>query len=224
MLKIFFSSTGSIYGEPDKFPTPENYKFPIQTSLYGSSKLACEGLIQAYSVGYNMNSYIFRFVSIFGPRYTHGHLYDFYKQLKNNPKKLKVLGNGYQSKSYLNVSDCVLAIFKIFKHKKKGTHVYNLGLNQLITVRQSINILTKYLKLKPKLKFGKQKRGWIGDSPKILLDIKKIKKLDGVQKKQLEIVFTKLLSISSTMNGYLKNENSSGRIVAFRNYNFYMFK
>lgn len=183
---IFFSSTGSIYGEPDKFPTPENYKFPIQTSLYGSSKLACEGLIQAYSEGYKINSFIFRFVSIFGPRYTHGHLYDFYKQLKKNPKKLIILGDGYQSKSYLNVSDCISAILKIFKQNKNGTYVYNLGLSKLITVRQSINILIKFLKLSPILKFGREKRGWIGDSPKILLDTKKIKKTGWRPKKTIK--------------------------------------
>ena len=79
--KIVFSSTGSIYGEPKKFPTKEDYNFPIQTSLYGCSKLAGEGLIQAYSHGYNIKAYIFRFVSILGNRYTHGHVYDFLKQL-----------------------------------------------------------------------------------------------------------------------------------------------
>jgi UDP-glucose 4-epimerase len=197
---IFFSSTGSIYGEPNKFPTPENDKFPIQTSLYGSSKLACEGLMQAYSEGYKINSFIFRFVSIFGPRYTHGHLYDFYKQLKKNPKKLIVLGNGYQSKSYLNVSDCVSAIFKIYKKKMKGTYVYNLGLNKLITVRESIKILTKYLNLKPVVKFGKAKRGWIGDSPKILLDIKKIKKTGWTPKKKIKE------SIHETVEYFKKND------------------
>ena len=174
---IFFSSTGSIYGEPNQFPTKEIAKFPIQTSLYGSSKLACEGMIQAYSKGYDINSFIFRFVSIFGPRYTHGHLYDFYKQLKKNPHKLKVLGNGYQTKSYLNVSDCVSAIINIFKKKKSGIHIYNLGLNKTITVRKSISILTNILKINPKVQFGNSKRGWIGDSPKIILDIKKMKEM-----------------------------------------------
>jgi UDP-glucose 4-epimerase len=86
--KIVFSSTGAIYGEPEIIPTPENAPFPIQTSLYGASKLACEGLIEAYCEGYNMQSWIFRFVSIVGERYTHGHVFDFYKQLVAHPKFL----------------------------------------------------------------------------------------------------------------------------------------
>lgn len=197
---IYFSSTGSIYGEPDKFPTKEDAKFPIQTSLYGSSKLACEGLIQAYSKGYNLNAFIFRFVSIFGPRYTHGHLFDFYKKLKKNPKILNVLGDGYQSKSYLNVSDCVSAIINIFKKKYKGVHIYNLGLNQYITVRKSIAKLTKIMNLKPKLIFEKKKRGWIGDSPKILLDIRKIKKTGWRPKKTINE------SIEETVRYFVANE------------------
>ena len=197
---IYFSSTGSIYGEPDTFPTKEDAKFPIQTSLYGSSKLACEGLIQAYSKGYNLNAFIFRFVSIFGPRYTHGHLFDFYKKLKKNPNILNVLGDGYQSKSYLNVSDCVSAIINVFKKKYKGVHIYNLGLNQYITVRQSIAKLTKIMNLKPKLIFGKKKRGWIGDSPKILLDIRKIKKTGWRPKKTINE------SIEETVRYFTANE------------------
>ena len=197
---IYFSSTGSIYGEPDKFPTKESANFPVQTSLYGSSKLACEGLIQAYSKGYGINSFIFRFVSIFGPRYSHGHLYDFYKQLKRNPKKLVVLGNGYQSKSYLNVSDCVSALINIFKKKYRGVHIFNLGLNKYITVRDSINIITNFLKLNPKLVFGYGKRGWIGDSPKILLDINKIKKTGWKPKKKIKE------SIEETLEYFKSNE------------------
>ena len=78
---VAFSSTGSIYGEPNVFPTPEDAPFPVQTSLYGASKLAGEGLIQAYATGFGFRGFIFRFVSILGERYSHGHVYDFYKQL-----------------------------------------------------------------------------------------------------------------------------------------------
>ena len=75
--KIVFSSTGSVYGEAPVIPTPESAFFPVQTSLYGASKLAAEGLIQAYCEGFNFQAYIFRFVSILGERYTHGHVFDF---------------------------------------------------------------------------------------------------------------------------------------------------
>src|ERR1700685_2624900 len=83
--RIVFSSTGSVYGEPEIFPTPETCPFPLQTSLYDASKLAAEGLIQAYSEGFGMQGYIFRFVSILGERYSHGHVFDFYQQLAEHP-------------------------------------------------------------------------------------------------------------------------------------------
>src|ERR1700689_2709420 len=107
---IVFSSTGSIYGEVEVFPTPETAPFPVQTSLYGASKLAGEGLIMAYCEGYKLRSWIFRFVSILGERYTHGHVFEFYRQLLADPTQLPVLGNGKQRKSYMYVGDCVSAV------------------------------------------------------------------------------------------------------------------
>ena len=181
--KIIFSSTGSIYGEPKKFPTKENYDFPIQTSLYGSSKLACEGLIQAYSSGFGFKSIIFRFVSIMGERYTHGHLFDFYKQLIKNKSKLKVLGNGHQKKSYLNVSDCIDAMIMTMHRNMKNVQIYNLGTDRFITVKHSIKIILRVLNLKPKIYYKGGKRGWIGDSPKIYLDTSKIRKIGWNTKK-----------------------------------------
>src|SRR5205085_9626891 len=91
-------------------PTPEDAPFPVQTSLYGASKLAGEALIAAYCEGFGFQSYIFRFVSILGERYTHGHVFDFYKQLQNDAHNLRVLGDGSQRKSYLYIHDCIDAM------------------------------------------------------------------------------------------------------------------
>lgn len=115
--RIAFSSTGSVYGESDVIPTPEDAPFPIQTSLYGASKLAGEGLIQAYCEGFGFEGTIFRFVSILGERYTHGHLFDFYKQLLEHPDYLRVLGDGTQRKSYLYIGDCIKAMVHVMKSK-----------------------------------------------------------------------------------------------------------
>src|SRR5215217_4936754 len=113
--RIGFSSTGSVYGEPTVFPTPEDAPFPVQTSLYGASKLAAEGLIEAYCEGFGFQGYIFRFVSVLGERYTHGHVFDFYKKLLADPTRLHVLGDGRQRKSYMYVQDCVDAMLLVFE-------------------------------------------------------------------------------------------------------------
>lgn len=175
--KIAFSSTGSIYGEAKTIPTPEDSDFPIQTSLYGASKLACEGLISAYCEAYNMKSWIFRFVSILGERYTHGHIIDFYKSLKNNKKILNVLGNGNQKKSYLYIQDCIEAIFLALKKSNDKVNVFNLGTNEYCNVKNSIKWICNELNLNPKLKYKGGKRGWIGDNPFIFLDTKRIRSL-----------------------------------------------
>src|ERR1700742_3187059 len=148
---IVFSSTGSIYGEAEVIPTPETAPFPVQTSLYGASKLACEGLIMAYCEGYDMRAWIFRFVSILGERYTHGHVFDFYRKLLADPTRLAVLGDGTQRKSYLYVNDCIDAIFCALKHAQGKVNLFNLGTAEYCQVNDSIGWITGHLGLQPTL-------------------------------------------------------------------------
>ncbi len=175
--RIAFSSTGSVYGEPDTFPTPEHAGFPVQTSLYGASKLAGEGLIQAYCEGYGFQGYIFRFVSILGERYSHGHVFDFYKRLRENPRELTVLGNGLQRKSYLYVRDCIDAILLAVEKSASKVGVFNLGTDEYCEVNQSIGWITGHLGLHPTLTYTGGERGWVGDSPFIFLDCSRIRAL-----------------------------------------------
>jgi len=175
--KIAFSSTGSVYGEAKVIPTPEDAGFPIQTSLYGASKAACEGLISAYCEGFSFQAWIFRFVSILGERYTHGHVFDFYQKLKNDPNNLAVLGNGNQKKSYLYVQDCIDAILIALNASNDKVNVFNLGVDGYCEVKDSIGWICEELKLTPKLAYAGGDRGWIGDNPFIYLDTTRIQKL-----------------------------------------------
>ena len=198
--KIIFSSTGSIYGEATQIPTPENNSFPIQTSMYGASKLACEGLIQAYCEAYEMQSWIFRFVSILGARYTHGHVYDFYKQLKSNPSNLFILGNGKQTKSYLHIKDCISGVFHGYSHTKQKVNIFNLGVNDYCQVNDSVRWICEALNLNPKLNYSGGDKGWIGDIPFIFLDISKISKIGWTPK------FSIKDGIEDTVSFMKKNE------------------
>lgn len=175
--QIAFSSTGSVYGEAAVIPTPEDAPFPVQTSLYGASKLACEGLIAAYCEGFGFQSWIFRFVSILGERYTHGHVFDFYKQLKTDPTRLRVLGNGKQRKSYLYIQDCVDAIELAVEKANDKVNIFNLGVDGYCEVNDSIGWICQALGYQPKIEYTGGDRGWIGDNPFIFLDTKKIRSL-----------------------------------------------
>jgi UDP-glucose 4-epimerase len=177
--RIGFSSTGSVYGEATVIPTPEDAPFPIQTSLYGASKVAGEGLIAAYAEGFGFEAYIFRFVSILGERYTHGHVFDFYRQLTEHPDWLKVLGDGAQRKSYLYIQDCIDAILHVTRlgtarDAKHRVQIYNLGTPEYVQVKDSIGFICDALGLKPELRYTGGDRGWVGDNPFIFLDTKKI--------------------------------------------------
>jgi UDP-glucose 4-epimerase len=175
--RIAFSSTGSIYGEAQIFPTPEDAPFPVQTSLYGASKLAGEGLIQAYCEGYGFQGYIFCFVSILGERYSHGHVFDFHKKLLQNPDKLFILGDGHQRKSYLYVQDCIDAILFVIEKAQERVNIYNLGTDEYCEVNDSIGWICEHLGLNPHRTYSGGERGWIGDNPFIFLDTSKIRAL-----------------------------------------------
>ncbi|MGA2230201.1 MAG: NAD-dependent epimerase/dehydratase family protein [Tepidisphaeraceae bacterium] len=174
---IAFSSTGSVYGEANVFPTPENYAFPIQTSLYAASKLAGEGLIEAYANGFGFRAYIFRFVSILGERYSHGHVFDFYRKLLADPTEIEVLGDGKQQKSYLYIQDCLDAVLTVMETAHEPVNIFNLGRDDYTNVDQSLGCICEELGLNPRRRYTGGKRGWVGDSPFILLDAARAKSL-----------------------------------------------
>lgn len=192
--KIIFSSTGSVYGEPNEFPTPENCAFPIQTSLYGASKLAAEGLIQAYCEGYNFQAWIFRFVSLLGERYSHGHVFDFYNKLRLDPNKLEVLGDGTQKKSYLYIKDCINAVMIALEKSNQKINIFNLGNYEYSEVKDSVKWIIEYLGLAPEIIYLGGKRGWVGDNPFIHLDISKILNLGWKPKLDIKSGIIKTIS------------------------------
>lgn len=186
LKKIAFSSTGSVYGEAKVIPTPEDAPFPVQTSLYGNSKVAAEGLIASYCEGFGFQGFIFRFVSILGERYTHGHVFDFYQKLLADPSKLEVLGNGKQRKSYLYVQDCIDAVLLAVERAPDRVNIFNLGQDEYCEVNQSIGYICERLQLKPRLDYTGGERGWIGDNPFIFLDCSRIRALGWTPKLSIQ--------------------------------------
>ena len=180
--RIAFSSTGSVYGEASVIPTPEDAPFPVQTSLYGASKLACEGMIEAYAESFGIQVFVFRFVSILGERYTHGHVVDFYRQLRSDPSRLRVLGDGRQRKSYLYVQDCIDAILVAMDRSTERVNRFNLGVDDYCEVNDSIRWISQALGVSPALEYSGGDRGWIGDNPFIFLDTARIRGLGWLPK------------------------------------------
>jgi UDP-glucose 4-epimerase len=181
ILGIAFASSAAALGEPNVFPTPEDCATPIQTSLYGASKMACEGLVSSYCEGYGFEGYVFRFVSLLGERYPHGHVIDFYRSLRQDPTTLKVLGDGTQRKSYLHVQDCISAMRRVITlqkalESKHRVEIYNLGYPEYIELNQSIAWICDHLGANPKLAYTGGRQGWIGDNPFVFLDVSKMQR------------------------------------------------
>ncbi len=191
--EIAFSSTGSVYGDATVIPTPEDAPFPIQTSLYATSKIAAEGLLTSYAFGFDFRAWIFRFVSLLGPRYTHGHVIDFWRKLKRDPTRLEVLGDGKQQKSYLHVNDCVSAMLVAIEHARQPINLFNLGHGYWVQVNDSIEIITRAMGVSPRIEYTGGERGWVGDSPRILLDTTRLRGLGWAPTKSIEESITATL-------------------------------
>jgi UDP-glucose 4-epimerase len=177
---IIFASSAAALGEPKVFPTPESCSIPDQTSLYGASKMACEGLISSYCHGYGFEGYVYRFVSILGPRYPHGHVFDFMRKLRQDSSKLEILGDGNQRKSYLHINDCINAVYRTgfemrtARSKPVAYDVYNLGAPEYCRVCDSARWICDTLGFNPTFRFTGGERGWVGDNPFVFLDVSKV--------------------------------------------------
>jgi len=176
---LVFTSTSTVYGEPTKIPTPENYAPLKPISTYGASKLASEALISAYAHTYNFKAIIIRLANIVGPRSQHGVVHDFIQKLNKNPNKLEILGDGTQNKSYLYITDCINAILLTLQKSKEQVNIYNIGSEDQTTVTEIAKIITQEMGIKNvKFKFTggvDGGRGWKGDVKNMLLDISKLK-------------------------------------------------
>ncbi len=175
--KIAFSSTSSVYGDAKIHPTPEDY--PLKpTSLYGASKAAAESYICAYTSYYNMQAFIFRFVSFIGPRYTHGIIYDILKRLQSNNKSIELFSDGTPKKSSLYIDDGISAMMAIIRKAKHHYNVYNIGHANVMTVNQIVDTVLE-ASGKPHIKkhwLGKESN-WKGDNEYVKLDISKLSRL-----------------------------------------------
>ena len=179
--QFVFASSSVVYGEPEIIPTPETFGPLLPISIYGGTKLACEGLISSYCNNYGIKGTIVRFANVVGSRARHGVIWDFIQKLKINEKELQVLGNGKQSKSYVHVNDCVDGLLFSAKHTKKKIDVFNLGNHDMINVLDIASIVCKTMKLE-KVNIvtsggTDDGRGWVGDVREMNLDISKLHNL-----------------------------------------------
>jgi UDP-glucose 4-epimerase len=172
--KLVFSSSSAVYGISPVVPTPEDMPNLRPISLYGSSKLANEAFIYAYSDLYGIKAWMFRFANVVGKNEHRGVIFDLVKKLNANQKTLEILGDGNQEKSFFDVSDCVDGLIEIPKRdKNKSVEVYNLGNTKTVKIKKLAEIVCDEIGVNPKFKFTGGDRGWPGDAPFTILSIKK---------------------------------------------------
>lgn len=174
--KIVFTSSSTVYGRAP-MPTREDYGPLMPESIYGASKLSCEGLISSYCHTFGFKSWIFRFANIIGERSNHGVIPDFIEKLRANPLELEILGDGKQSKSYLYVEECLDQILFAFDNSHEKVNIFNVGSEDHISVTKIAELVSNKMRLTPKFRFTGGEVGWKGDIPRMLLSIDKLKDL-----------------------------------------------
>ena len=176
--ELVFTSTSTVYGDATVIPTPETYTPLEPISVYGATKLACEALISAYCHSFGMKAWVFRFANIIGSRSGHGVITDFIQKLEKNPAELEILGDGRQTKSYLEVHECVAAMLFAVGHARDSVNTFNIGSEDWIDVRSIAEIVIEEMHIPgPKFIFTGGERGWVGDVPRMQLAVDRIKAL-----------------------------------------------
>jgi len=175
---IVFASSATVYGDmPDRI-LREDYGPLLPISLYGAGKLACEGMISAYSHLFGIKALMFRFANVVGNRMNHGIIYDFIHKLKANPKELEILGDGKQEKSFFLVEDCLDGMLHMLEHSPNLCDLFNLGSETATTADRVAEIVCQVMKLhNVKFTHAGGRQGWIGDAPVVLYNVGKAKKL-----------------------------------------------
>ena len=181
---LVFASSSVVYGDAEVIPTPEDYRPLKPISIYGAVKLACETLIGTYARLYGLKALILRYANVIGSRMTHGVIVDFIRKLRADPRRLEILGDGSQRKSYLYIEDAVDATLKALKHilgeNPSTLRIYNVGSEDWVSVKEIANTVVKSMGLenveyvyRPATMDG---RGWLGDVKYMLLDISMVKR------------------------------------------------
>jgi UDP-glucose 4-epimerase len=176
--EIAFTSTSTVYGEARVIPTPEDYAPMEPISVYGAGKLAAEALISAWCHSFGIRAFIFRFANIVGERSNHGVSWDFIHKLRANPGVLEILGDGRQTKSYLEVHDCVDAFLFVCERAGSTVNTFNIGSEDWIDVVTIADLVVEAMGLEGvEYRFTGGDRGWIGDVPRMQLAIDRLKAL-----------------------------------------------
>lgn len=176
--RLFFASTSAVYGDKRGVLLDENTPNLSPVSYYGAAKLGSEALISAFTYMNDMQSLVFRFPNVIGPRLTHGVIFDFIKKLQCDSTQLEILGNGQQTKPYIYVVDLVEAIVRLSpegNENKSGVSLYNLGVDGDTSVTRIADILCMEMGLTGvKYNYTGGEGGWKGDVPHFQYCIDKI--------------------------------------------------
>lgn len=176
--RILYASGSGVYGDLGHVEAHEDWAPMRPVSTYGASKLSGEALIMAYCAMFGLTGCAFRFGNVIGPRQTHGVGFDFVRRLRIDGTQLSILGDGRQSKTYVDVSDIVSAVLHAHHTSREMFEVFNVGTGDYLTVTEIAELAVECLGLdNVRFVYSGSSRGWKGDVPVVRLNSDRIKRL-----------------------------------------------
>jgi UDP-glucose 4-epimerase len=174
--QLVFASTSAVYGDTSA-PLDEGYGPLLPVSHYGAAKLAGEAFISSFAANYGIQAWIARFPNVVGERSTHGVIHDLIQRLRQDPNRLKVLGDGQQAKPYLYVKDLVEALIYLWRNARESLNLFNVGVTTRTNVDRIVKTVVDEMRLTPQIEYAGGRRGWIGDVPQVQYRIDKLRTL-----------------------------------------------
>lgn len=159
--KIIFSSSATVYGEPERLPLDETCRLST-TNPYGSTKLMMEMIMQdLYKADNEWNIILLRYFNPVGahesgrigedPKGIPNNLMPFVAQVASGKLPcINVFGNDYDTpdgtgvRDYIHVVDLALGHIAAIEHcTESGVHIYNLGTGRGYSVLEMIKAFEK---------------------------------------------------------------------------------
>lgn len=177
---VLYASGSGVYGDLGEREATEDHGPLIPVSTYGASKLAGEAILASYAAMFGIRARAFRFGNVVGPRQTHGVGFDFIRRLLSDPGRLRILGDGQQSKSYIYVDDVIEAVLTAARLETKPFAVFNVATSDYVTVTEIAELATQVVGLaagSTTFEYSGGDRGWKGDVPVVRINTDRIRAL-----------------------------------------------
>jgi len=161
--RFVFASSSSVYGQAERFPTPETV-LPQPYSPYGVTKLAAEHLCQMYHGNHGVDAVILRYFSAYGPRQRPDMAFHAFCRAALNGGPVTVFGDGLQTRDFTFVEDVVRATLAAAEAPDVAGLVINVGGGAQVSVNEALHVIEELSGRKLDVRYDARQSGDVRDT------------------------------------------------------------